>query len=57
MREAVQFLLAYATHDANGMLHTYPSNAHETKWDVHDPTTDVSQCGLFSPLSCRRQRC
>ncbi len=49
MREAVQFLLAYATHDANGMLHTYPSNAHETKWDVHDPTTDVSAMRALFP--------
>jgi hypothetical protein len=42
MRESARFLLAYATHDENGKLHTHPSNAHETKWDVSDPTTDIS---------------
>jgi hypothetical protein len=49
MRESVRFLLAYATHDAQGMLHTSPSNAHETKWDVHDPTTDVSAMHVLFP--------
>jgi len=42
MREAARFLLAYATPGADGKLHTFPSNAHETQWDVHDPTTDIS---------------
>ena len=49
MRESVRFLLAYATHDANGKLHTFPSNAHETQWDVHDPTTDVSAMRALFP--------
>ena len=49
MRESARFLLAYATHDANGQLHTYPSNAHETKWDVHDPTTDISAMHVLFP--------
>lgn len=42
MREAARFLLAYATHDVSGTLHTFPSNSHETQWDVHDPTTDIA---------------
>ena len=42
MSGAAQFLLAYATTGSDGYLHTYPSNAHETQWDVHDPTTDIA---------------
>src|SRR3981081_2648978 len=42
MAEAAKFLLAYATVGPDGMLHTFPSNAHETQWDVHDPTTDIA---------------
>jgi alpha-L-fucosidase 2 len=42
MSEAAKFLLAYATVGSDGMLHTFPSNAHETQWDVHDPTTDIA---------------
>lgn len=49
MRESARFLLAYATHDSAGKLHTYPSNAHESKWDVHDPTTDVSAMRALFP--------
>jgi alpha-L-fucosidase 2 len=49
MRESARSLLAYATHDANGKLHTFPSNAHETEWDVHDPTTDVSAMRALFP--------
>lgn len=49
MRESARFLLAYATHDANGTLHTFPSNAHESKWDVHDPTTDISAMHALFP--------
>ncbi|MCC9307123.1 RICIN domain-containing protein [Kitasatospora sp. RB6PN24] len=42
MAQAARFLLAYATTGTDGYLHTYPSNAHETQWDVHDPTTDLA---------------
>jgi alpha-L-fucosidase 2 len=42
MRDSALFLLAYATHGADGTFHTFPSNAHETKWDMHDPTTDIA---------------
>lgn len=50
IRESARFLLAYATHDPNGSLHTFPSNAHETKWDVHDPTTDISAMRALFPV-------
>jgi alpha-L-fucosidase 2 len=49
MRESARFLLAYGTRDAEGNFHTYPSNAHESKWDVHDPTTDVSAMRTLFP--------
>jgi hypothetical protein len=48
MAEAARFLLAYATLGPDGKLHTFPSNAHETQWDVHDPTTDIAaESALF----------
>jgi hypothetical protein len=49
MRSAVQFLLAYAKRDRNGQILTYPSNAHESSWDVHNPTTDVSAMHALFP--------
>jgi len=49
MRESARFLLAYMSQGANGLLHTFPSNAHETQWDVHDPTTDISAMRVLFP--------
>jgi alpha-L-fucosidase 2 len=49
MRESTRFLLAYASHDSHRRLHTFPSNAHETKWDVHDPTTDIAAMRVLFP--------
>jgi hypothetical protein len=40
MSGAAQFLLAYATPGTDGLLHT-TANAHETQWNVQDPTTDI----------------
>jgi hypothetical protein len=42
MASAVRFLLAYQKAGPDGLLHTSPSNAHETQWDVTDPTTDIA---------------
>ena len=53
MRESARFLLAYGTKDAQGMLHTFPSNAHETQWDVHDPTTDIAAMRALFPRVAR----
>ena len=50
MRESARFLLAYAKPDSKGMLHTFPANAHETQWDVHDPTTDIAAMRAVFPL-------
>jgi len=49
MREAVRFLLAYSTTGQDGKLHTFPANAHEMQWDVHDPTTDISAMQALFP--------
>lgn len=49
MAESARFLLAYTKPGADGLLHMYPSNAHETQWDVHDPTTDLAAMKSFFP--------
>jgi alpha-L-fucosidase 2 len=53
MRESARFLLAYATHGKDGKLHTFPSNAHETEWDVDDPTTDISAMRALFPATIK----
>jgi len=50
MRDAARFLLAYAKRDSSGRLYTYPSNAHESNWDVRSPTTDVAAMRAFFPV-------
>jgi alpha-L-fucosidase 2 len=45
MVAAAQFMLAYEApgpDKQDSMLHTSPSNAHETQWDTQDPTTDLA---------------
>jgi hypothetical protein len=42
MAESARFLLAYEKPGADGLLHTSPTNAHETQWDVSDSTTDLA---------------
>jgi hypothetical protein len=42
MASSARFLLAYQHPGPDGLLHTDPSNAHETQWDVSDPTTDIA---------------
>ena len=49
MAASARFLLAYARPGADGLLHTFPSNAHETQWDVHDPTTDIAAMQTLFP--------
>ena len=41
MTASARFLLAYEKPGPDGLHHTSPSNAHETQWDVTDPTTDL----------------
>jgi alpha-L-fucosidase 2 len=49
MRDCAEFILAYAQPGPDHMLHTSPSNAHETQWDVTDPTTDISAMRSYFP--------
>lgn len=42
MAAAARFLLDYEKPGADGQMHTAPSNAHETQWDITDPTTDLA---------------
>jgi len=42
MAESARFLLAYEKPGSDQLRHTSPSNAHETQWDLQDPTTDLS---------------
>jgi alpha-L-fucosidase 2 len=51
MASAARFLLAYQKAGADGLLHTSPSNAHETQWDVMDPTTDISAILALYPAT------
>jgi hypothetical protein len=50
MADAARFLLAYASEGADGKLHTSPSNAHETQWDVTDPITDIAAMQSLFPV-------
>jgi hypothetical protein len=51
MASSARFLLAYQKPGADGMLHTEPSNAHETQWDVTDPTTDLAAIKALYPVT------
>lgn len=51
MASSARFLLAYQKSGSDGLLHTSPSNAHETQWDVTDPTTDVSAIRALYPTT------
>jgi hypothetical protein len=44
-----KFVLSYAKLGSDGKLHTSPSNAHETQWDVSDPTTDIAAMRAVLP--------
>lgn len=44
-----RFMLSYAKPGADGHLHTSPSNAHETQWDVNDPITDIAAMTAIFP--------
>ena len=50
MSGAAQFLLAYATTGGDGKLHT-TANAHETQWNVTDPTTDILAMQALFPVT------
>ncbi len=43
MAASARFLLSYQKLGPDGLLHTSPSNAHETQWDVTDPNPPTFQ--------------
>jgi hypothetical protein len=49
MAGVAKFLLAYATPGPDGLLHTV-ANAHETQWEVQDPTTDIAAMRAVFPV-------
>lgn len=51
MAASARFLLAYQKPGPDGLLHTSPSNAHETQWDVTDPTTDIAAALALYPVA------
>jgi alpha-L-fucosidase 2 len=51
MAASARFLLAYQKVGPEGLLHTSPSNAHETQWDVADPTTDIAASLALYPAT------
>ena len=50
MAASARFLLSYQKLGPDGLLHTSPSNSHETQWDVTDPTTDIAAALAFYPV-------
>jgi hypothetical protein len=51
MAESARFLLSYQHRGSDGLLHTSPSNAHETQMDVTDPTTDLAAIRALYPAT------
>jgi alpha-L-fucosidase 2 len=49
--ESARFLLAYQKPGEDGLLHTSPSNSHETQWDVSDPLTDIAAADALYPVT------
>ncbi|RZU35421.1 glycosyl hydrolase family 95 catalytic domain-containing protein [Edaphobacter modestus] len=56
MAASARFLLAYQKLGPDGLLHTSPSNAHETQWDVKDPTTDIAAARALYPVVIQAAR-
>lgn len=56
MAEAARFLLAYQHRGDDGLLHTSPSNAHETQVDVTDPATDIAAIRALYPATVAAAR-
>jgi alpha-L-fucosidase 2 len=56
MVEAARFLLAYQKPGADALLHTSPSNAHETQHDVTDPATDIAAIRTLYPAVIEASR-
>jgi alpha-L-fucosidase 2 len=53
MASAAKFYLSYQKPGPDGLLHMSPSNAHETQWDVTDPTTDIAGLMALYPATIK----
>jgi len=53
MAASARFLRSYQKLGPDGLLHTSPSNAHETQWDVTDPTTDIAAARALYPATIK----
>lgn len=51
MSSAAEFYVSYQKPGPDGLLHMSPSNAHETQWDVADPTTDIAGLMALYPAA------
>lgn len=49
MAASARFLLAYSKVGDDGKRHTFPTNAHENQWDVHDSTNDICAMRTLFP--------
>ena len=56
MAASARFLLAYQHMGSDGLLHTSPSNSHETQWDVTDPTTDIAAASALYSVTIQAAR-
>jgi len=50
MHDAAQFLLAFASKQSDGLLHSV-SNAHENQWTVQDPTNTIAAMAALFPAT------
>jgi hypothetical protein len=48
MSESARFLLAFATEESDGLLHTR-ANAHEQQWNVRDPIPNITAMRALFP--------
>jgi hypothetical protein len=52
MAASARFLLEYSTVKSDGMLHTFPTNAHEDQWGIDDSSiNDVSAMKALFPAT------
>ena len=49
MAASARFLFAYSHIGPDGKIHTFPTNAHENQWDVHDSTNDIAAMRALLP--------
>jgi hypothetical protein len=49
MKEIAAFYVAYLEKDSQGRYNIYPSNAHETFWEVKNPASDLAALRYFLP--------